>query len=172
MAVNYRVDWQTPDKYLDAARSVLGEIELDPATSKRAQERIQAQKYYTRHDSCLDHEWHGKVWMNPAYTLLPQMTDRLIRAYQAGDVPEAIFMTHTATSWELWFQAALRVCTTVCFVSELVEWYPGHKDELAELGVSQAANPDYDERGTVVFYFGQNIDNFRQHFEQFGVVKS
>ena len=171
MMVNYRTDWQTPDKYLEAARAVLGVIELDPASSQGAQERIKAKEFYTRHDSCLDHAWKGKVWMNPAYTLLPDMTDILIRAYRSGDVSEALFMTHTSAIWELWFQVALNACEAACFVNELVQWHPGHKDELTLSGLAKAANPTYDERGTVIFYFGKNLDKFKEHFEQFGVIK-
>jgi len=172
MTLNYRVDWQTPDKYLDAARAVLGEIELDPGTSAIAQKRIQAKKFYTRHDSCLDHDWHGKVWMNPAYTLLPEMTDKLIRSHRLGNVPEAIFMTHTKTVWDAWFQDAFRECDSICFVNELVEWYPGHMDDLdsSSLGINFPM-PAYDERGTVIFYFGDNTDKFKEHFTQFGAIR-
>ena len=172
MTLNYRVDWQTPDKYLDAARAVLGEIDLDPGSNDRANERVRAKQIYTRHDSCLEHVWQGKVWMNPAYTILPEMTERIISSYLAGTVPEALFMTHTKTVWDKWFQDAFRACDAVCFVNELVEWFPGHLVDLerSHLGIN-FAGPTYDERGTVIFYFGKNIDKFKEHFIQFGAIR-
>jgi hypothetical protein len=38
-------EWYTPQPYIDAAREVLGTIDLDPATSLQAQERIQAARF-------------------------------------------------------------------------------------------------------------------------------
>jgi hypothetical protein len=35
-------EWYTPKQYIEAARKVLGEIDLDPATSEKAQETIGA----------------------------------------------------------------------------------------------------------------------------------
>ena len=43
-------DWRTPRKFLDAARDVLGAIDLDPATSAEANETVQAAKFYTEAD--------------------------------------------------------------------------------------------------------------------------
>lgn len=170
MSVDFLVDWQTPDKYLDAVRAVLGEIEFDPASSEGAQLRVKAKKYYTRHDSCLDHKWSGKTWMCPAYSIIQEMTDMLIAAYIAGNVPEALYMPHTLTTWEPWFQASIKACSAVCFVDELVQWHPGHISELAEVGI-HCVQPTYDQRGTAIFYFGPNINKFSEVFKQFGVIK-
>jgi hypothetical protein len=61
------VEWYTPREYVDAAREVLGAIDLDPATSAVAQRTIQASRFFTREDDGLQHEWHGRVWLNPPY---------------------------------------------------------------------------------------------------------
>jgi hypothetical protein len=46
-------DWRTPRKYLDAVREVMGAIDLDPASSKEANETVQAKKFYTEADNGL-----------------------------------------------------------------------------------------------------------------------
>src|SRR6266849_1217818 len=39
-------EWYTPKKFIDAARKVLGEIELDPASSQQANRIVKATTFY------------------------------------------------------------------------------------------------------------------------------
>jgi hypothetical protein len=56
-------EWYTPAKYIEAARAVLGSIDVDPASNNIAQRIVGAAKYYTKENSGLDKEWHGNVWL-------------------------------------------------------------------------------------------------------------
>jgi hypothetical protein len=170
MSFTFRVDWQTPDKYLEAARAVLGEISLDPISSDSAQERVKANRHYTGDDDGLKHDWYGTVWLNPAYSILSECVDKLIHHYRKGDILAAILFTHTLTTWEPWFQRALNFSRAFCFVNELVEWHPGHLSDMSEILKFRKA-PEYDTRGTVAFYYGCNRDLFKEHFSKFGAIK-
>ena len=170
MELTYCVDWQTPDKYITAARDVMGEIDLDPISSDRANERIKAKKYFTAQIDGLLQHWSGRIWLNPAYGILFECVDKLLKHYRNRDVEQAIFFTHTLTTWEGWFQDLFRFSDAICFIDELVEWYAGHTPELKqmhELGI----NPVYDQRGTIAAYFGPHKDKFNETFEQFGAIK-
>ena len=61
-------EWYTPSEYVEAARRVMGEIDLDPASSELAQETVRASSYYTKDDDGLVSEWSGRVWLNPPYS--------------------------------------------------------------------------------------------------------
>jgi len=61
------VDWYTPELYVDLARRVMGTIDLDPASSDKAQEVAQAEKFYTEADDGLQQAWWGNVFLNPPY---------------------------------------------------------------------------------------------------------
>jgi hypothetical protein len=41
-------EWFTPEKYIELARSVLGEIDLDPASCEAAQKTVRAKKWFGR----------------------------------------------------------------------------------------------------------------------------
>jgi len=57
-------EWYTPVEYVDLARTVMGVIDLDPASSDQAQSTVQALQHFTQADDGLKRVWHGNVWLN------------------------------------------------------------------------------------------------------------
>jgi len=58
-------EWFTPSEYIELARLVLGEIDLDPASHRVAQKIVKAKTFFTPDRDGLTQEWHGRVWLNP-----------------------------------------------------------------------------------------------------------
>lgn len=58
----------TPPYLVEAARRVLGGIDLDPASCAKANTVIKADQYFTRDDNALTQNWRGKVFLNPPGT--------------------------------------------------------------------------------------------------------
>ena len=50
-------NWYTPARYIEAARTVLGEIDLDPASDARGQSVVQAKQFFTLADHSLLRPW-------------------------------------------------------------------------------------------------------------------
>jgi hypothetical protein len=149
-------EWYTPKEYIEAARLVLGSIDVDPASNPVANEIIVAATFYTAEDSGLDKDWHGTVWMNPPYEsgLIGQFAEKLCDSYAGGNVTSAIVLVNNATETR-WFQSIAEQASAACFPKGRVKfWHP-----------RKVAVP---LQGQAILYLGPNPDEFARAFSQFG----
>lgn len=180
-------EYYSPARFVDSARVVLGEIDLDPASSVIANERVKAKKIFTQEDNGLMNIWSGRVWMNHPFSKgekkchknrdrckkqtckdrgyhididLPgntQWINRMIAEYEKGFVTEAIMICYASTS-EAWFKPLLNYLQ--CFIHGRVDYYDPQGNEIKGC-----------PKGSVITYLGKNPEKFKKEFSQFGVVK-
>ena len=62
-----RHEWYTPAEIVEAARQVLGGIDLYPRRVPRRTDMFQAARFYSARENGLRHPWRGRVWCNPPY---------------------------------------------------------------------------------------------------------
>ena len=82
-------EWRTPEKYIKLARAVLGEIDLDPASSALAQEvASRARQYFDKDQNGLRHPWLRRIFLNPPYSrsLIGKFVTKLLNEVRAGRV--------------------------------------------------------------------------------------
>lgn len=154
-------EWYTPAEYIEAAREVLGGIDLDPASSDIANQTVQATHYLTAEVDGLAHEWSGRVWMNPPYSsdLIGQFISKLIQHYDEGKIEAAIVLVNNATETK-WFQELAHESAAVCFPRGRVRF------------LDPNGQPGTPLQGQALLYIGDNIEGFTASFLQFGVVFS
>lgn len=147
-------EWFTPVEYIELAREVLGEIDLDPASHPSAQKIIRASKFFTKDDDGLSKEWGGCVWLNPPYEhpVLGQFVTKLIESKR---VTEAILLTHNYTD-AAWFHRALRAASRICFTRGRIRF---------EAPDGTVAAPT---QGQAFFYFGKDPHRFVRIFGKIG----
>lgn len=152
-------EWFTPPLYVELAKSVLGEIDLDPATHPKAQKRIKAKQFYTLAQDGLKQDWSGRVWLNPPYgrSDLPPFVDKLVNHYERRDVSAAILLTHNYSDTR-WFHAAAAASSMMCFTSGRINF----EDSTGETCVPA--------QGQTFFYFGADTDRFNKHFGAVGFI--
>lgn len=146
-------EWYTPAVYLELARSVLGSIDLDPASSPTAQRAVQATRYHTRADDGLAQRWQQNVWLNPPYSRPGPWVHKLLAEYRAGHVTAAILLVYNATDTS-WFTPLWEF--PICFVRGRIQFgnRPGR------------SNP----RGSCFVYFGPRVDRFSAVFREVGAI--
>ena len=151
-------EWYTPSEYIEAARSVMDGIDLDPASSDEANETIQAESYFTQDDDGLQQEWFGNVWLNPPYSrdLMPAFVQKLINEYEAKRITQAILVSHNNTDTN-WFQLLAAKSTAFCFCKKRIKFYCG----------DDVAGPT---NGQVFFYLGPSVYRFISVFSAHGVI--
>ena len=146
-------EWYTPEKYIEMARAVLGEIELDPASSETANKTVKADCFYTEQDDGLSKQWRGKVWMNPPYgtDLIGKFTEKFADEYTAGSITEGIVLVNNATE-TAWFSYLVEAAAAVVFPHGRIKYYSPTKESNAPL------------QGQAFIYFGLNPEKFLEVF--------
>jgi hypothetical protein len=149
----------TPQKYIDSVKQVMGDIDLDPASTQKANERIKAKKIFDIKENGLMQKWFGRVFLNPPYKQpeIGLFISKLITEILSGNVIEAILLTNNNTDTR-WFTEALIVSELICFTNHRIKFeIDGEK-------------PTYPTTGQVFFYFGKNEKKFIEIFSDQGVI--
>jgi phage N-6-adenine-methyltransferase len=153
-------EWWTPALYIEAARKVLGAIDLDPATTLKANETVQAAQIFTRKDNGLEQRWDGRVWLNPPYAqpLIGQFISKLCGEYAERHCTAAVLLTHNYTDTE-WFHKAEKSAELLCFTRGRIAF------------LNPVGEPAAPTQGQCFFYFGDDRKAFREEFSRFGFIR-
>jgi phage N-6-adenine-methyltransferase len=154
-------EWYTPRRYIEAARKVLGEIDLDPASCKEAQKVVRARKFFTIETNGLDKEWHGRVWLNPPYSrgLAPAFVNKLVAEIDAGRTVAAIMLSNSCTDTH-WFDVAMRAVASMCFTYGRIDFQAPE--------VRPDARTQQGPQGQAFSYFGNEPQRFEDVFCEIG----
>lgn len=164
-AANYSsesVEWYTPRKYIEAAQIVLGEIDLDPASSPEANAVVSAKTYFTKEQNGLDLDWFGTVFLNPPYgkhesgSLAGAFCNKAIAEHVKGNTLGTIVLVNSVHS-QKWQKPLFDY--PVCLVDHRIEFVSGDGQPNE--------NPTFQN---MFVYMGPKLELFRDFFSKFGYV--
>jgi len=143
--------WYTPTDVVNAAKTVLGSIDLDPASDEAANEHVGAAEIFTVEDNGLEQDWHGNVWLNPPYSYphVEQFCDKALAEYRAGNIDQCIVLVNNCTDAK-WFQRLAEACPMMFSKGRFKFWNPGHACQTRQ--------------GQALFYMGPDKRSFYKAF--------
>jgi ParB family chromosome partitioning protein len=167
-------EWYTPFRYIEAAREVMGTIDLDPASCERANMTVQAARYYDETNNGLMLPWHldgkpARIWLNPPYGRIhPERTGstrsyqlafgaKLLQEHANGHIEQAIVLLLGNACFTQWFQQLQLWNYPLCF-------HKGHITFNRPDGTT--AHFGF---GTIFIYIGPLEATFIKVFSQFRV---
>lgn len=86
-------DYFTPSEIIDAARRAMGGIDLDAASHWLANRRHKIKKYFTASYSAFEHEWGGRVWLNPPYGDNARWWARVLEFVDSGAIEQICILS-------------------------------------------------------------------------------
>lgn len=147
-------EYLTPLEIVDAALSLMGEIDLDPCSNSHEAPNVPAVRHYTVEDDGLDQEWHGRVYMNPPYgRAIEEWVEKLCAEHEAGRVTEAVALVPARTDTQWWVR--LRDYP-VCLV----------EGRLRFVGSGESGAPF----PSAIFYLGPDLKRFYDAFYHLGDI--
>jgi hypothetical protein len=161
-------EWYTPSRYIEAARQVMGSIDLDPASCELANRTVQAKQYYTKRDNGLLQPWYGNIWLNPPYGFIhPEMkrspnswqkvfVEHALAKYEAGYVNQIILLLLGSTVFRTYFQSLWQY--PVC-LNPIQTKFTREDGSTSQFGF-----------GSIFVYLGPNEQKFINTFSQFGRI--
>ena len=151
-------EWYTPAQFIEAARDVLGGIDLDPATSEIANQTVKAALIFTIDDDGLSRDWPvGSIWMNPPYAqpLMARFASKFASAIRDGSSGIVLVNNGTETSW---FQEIAAECSAICFPKARIKF------------LDPDGNAGSPLQGQAIIYAGKLPGEFCAKFSKFGLV--
>ncbi len=187
-------EWYTPSPYVEAARELMGGIDLDPASHEEANETIKAAHIWTAESNGLRQTWRGRVFLNPPggkdddkAGLVGLFWKKLLNEYYGHDfyrngaesVSEAIWIGYSLE--QLQTLQCIDADRTpldfpMCIPNRRIAFVENSAKKVGRMAKMIAAGKVPNEKSqpshaNYVTYLGPNSGKFRQVFEQFGKVR-
>jgi hypothetical protein len=146
----------TPSWLVDAVRRVFGRIDLDPASSSKANRTVKATTFFTKRTDGLKRLWHGRVFLNPPFDDWPAWAGRLDREIESRRVTQAVVVGPANISA---FRPLLKRGGVLLVPDERPKYYDPDSNRLVD--------PPF---GSLIGYLGQHQDRFIAVFGTRGVI--
>jgi hypothetical protein len=187
-------EWYTPEPFVEAARAVMGGIDLDPASHAEANRIVNATTYFTERTNGLLHPWFGRVFLNPPGGLVNEFWKKLAGA---RDIDQAIWIGYSLEQLQTLQHAdadSTPIDWPMCVLNRRIAFIENEAKKALRIqkllangeapGASAAARkvaaairagkepPNSPSHGNYITYLGPHVDEFVRVFSDFGQVRA
>lgn len=159
--------WITPSDIISRVTEVLGFIDLDPATSKEANEIVKARSIFTKEDNALSQHWQCETFfLNPPYGKVGNKSqagifaEYAVEQFEKGNVKQGgIILLHDRSGYG-WFESlAQRLpCVTL-------------RERIRFINPNTMLQGDQAKTAQTLFLVGEKFsDSFVKVFQNFGRI--
>lgn len=179
-------EWYTPSPFVEAARAVMGGIDLDPASHEEANRTVRAARFYTAEEDGLSRPWYGLLFINPpggkdskGKALVPQFWRALMRSWARGEVSQAVWVGYSLEQLQTLQGTGAHhtpIDYPICIPSRRIPFVENEAkkaERMAKLA-AQGKNPhgkSQPSHANYITYLGPDVDAFERVFSEFGVVR-
>jgi len=151
------IERYTSAAVIEAARSALGDIDLDPCTDKHANKTVQAAKIFTAKDDAIGQDWTGSCWLSPPVGDHERFVEKACASIAAGNLKQCLMLVDSKTN-QPWFHRAMNQGNGLAFLTG-DEAFVDEDGEVFPQGCGQS-----------LIYIGSNTERFEKAFDSFGLV--
>ena len=172
-------EWYSPSPFVEAAREVMGGIDLDPASHAEANVIVKATRFFTAEDDGLKQQWSGRVFLNPPGGLVNEFWAGMCSMFRARWIEQAVWIGYSLEQlqtlqqikppceWPLQFPTCITK-QRIAFVENAAK-QAQRFEKLRALGKKPNAKSS-PSHSNYITYLGPEVRRFASVFSQFGRI--
>jgi ParB family chromosome partitioning protein len=171
-------EWYTPSAFVEAARQVMGGIDLDPASHEEANRTVRADRYYTEAEDGLFQEWRGRVFVNPPGGSVGDFWKKFMCEFRSGNVQEGVWIGYSLEQLQTLQQVGdpfTPLDFAMCVPNRRIAFVENEAKKALRIAklIEQGKKPNQKSQpshANYITYCGPNRDRFSEVFSSFGQV--
>lgn len=188
-------EWYTPSEYVEAARVVMGGIDLDPASHVEANKIVKAGEFYTEEQNGLTSLWRGNVFLNPPGGLVNEFWVKALLEWQHSRLKQMIWIGYSLEQLQTLQSAGVSspLMFPMCVPKRRIAFIENEAKKAARIekllaqgekpgasarhqAIAKAIRagkepPNSPSHGNYITYVGPDAPGFHRVFRQFGSVR-
>jgi hypothetical protein len=158
--------------FIEAARELMGAIDLDPASHEEANRTVKATRFFAAEDDGLRQPWSGRVFVNPPGGLVNEFW----RKFVSEDFDEGVWIGYSLEQLQtLQQEAATPLDYPTCITAKRIAFVENEAKKAKRIKklIAQGKGPNKwssPSHSNYVTYRGNRVDDFRRVFARFGQV--